>query len=58
MTITSPTSHVFAHCLSALHDLALTHPEAAGALALELSDWLDAVAAEADEYAERVVDEP
>lgn len=58
MTATAPTSYVFASCLRGLEELARTHPEAAGRFALELSAWLDAVQAEADEHAERVTDEP
>lgn len=58
MTVTAPTSHVFAACLRQIDELARTHPEAAGRFAMELSAWLDAVQHEADEHVERVIDEP
>lgn len=58
MTTTAPTSEVFAACISGLKELANSYPEAAGRFALELSAWIDAVQHDADEWAERIQDEP
>lgn len=53
-----PTLSPFAPVIAALEELAHDHPEAAGPLAVELSAWLDAEAADATDYAERIHDEP
>lgn len=57
MTTTAPEP-TFAGVIAALHELNETHPEAAGPLAVELGAIIDAIQHDADEYAERVVDEP